>query len=324
MKSSTLLELAFQRTTEVLLDDRTKDDIRELISYFDKFGLETKEMWLELHYGAQTDFIMEITDYVTLSKLCAYMVEITDGESLMAWDQVGMTIERIMENPEKLWRYIHVCSLEFDKVDIEDQSFCPSIFIEIDVEKAIEDGVSIKDILFDYEDLVLSKVYGLKDHFRNDKKLQEIMDLGINPWNLGLMFSRPSLLRMVTVPMDNEKFKLVKDIYSFSNRINRHMNEDDPTVEYMLDYDYDGHNYSNKGANIYHKNSDDRKNIVHKYAEQGNITSKEENEIVQWEKRKVFGTDDRSLIVWQIAHLKYKEDKEEDALKMYLRIMELR
>ena len=42
MKSSTLLELAFQRTTEVLLDDRTKDDIRELISYFDKFGLETK------------------------------------------------------------------------------------------------------------------------------------------------------------------------------------------------------------------------------------------------------------------------------------------
>lgn len=323
MKSSELLDLAFQRTTEVLVDNRMKEDIRDLVSCFDKCGLESKEMWLEVHYGSQTDFIVEIRDFEALSRVCAYMSEITEGESLMAWDQVSMTIERIMNNPDKLWKYIHVCSLEFDKVDIDDQSFCPSIFIEIDVEKAIEDSVAVKDILYDYEELVLEKVYGLKNHFRNDKKLQEIMDLGINPWNLGLMFSRPSFLRLVTVPMDNEKFKSVKNIYQFSDGINKHMDENDPSIEYMLDYDYDGENYSNKGANIYYKDAGERKGVIHRYSAQGSITEKEEKEIVNWEKRKVVGTTDRSLVVWQIAHYKYKEDRDEKALKIYLRIMEI-
>lgn len=55
MDGKRMIQYMYERTGDSILDEITKDGIDELLSVFNKFQAQVREIWIELHYNKNTD-----------------------------------------------------------------------------------------------------------------------------------------------------------------------------------------------------------------------------------------------------------------------------
>ena len=55
MDGKRMIQYMYERTGDSILDEITKDGIDELLSVFNKFQAQVREIWIELPYNKNTD-----------------------------------------------------------------------------------------------------------------------------------------------------------------------------------------------------------------------------------------------------------------------------
>ncbi len=323
MDGKRMIQYMYERTGDSIWDEITKDGIGELLSVFNKFQAQVREIWIELHYNKNTDLIIGIKNFDNLISMCRYLSKNTKGQASNAWEIIAKILEKI-ERRKEIRSYFYIESLEFDKEEIIQKTFCPCVFFEIDYEKVRRDN---KDILYIYKTIeeILGEVLETSEKILENRKMVEFAQKGTFIWIIGFMMSRQFEHRICFEPVDQRKMLDLIDVFKIDKRKleNKYLNILD-SQECIVDFDYSEESFSNFGLAVYYRKKEERLKILQAWSDMGFI-SKEEysdirkfsfNAIVKW-------NDKQSLLVGQLAHYKYKVEDNLKVPKVYLRIKEI-
>lgn len=313
-----IYDYASERMDETLISKENQYYISRVINILKKYEIKTNELWFEYHCNGNIDFIMKIWDFEKLYLF--YNEQINKNNNKEILNKVCLVLKKIAEGKLPWKNYIKAISLEFDSAELKKDNPIPCIFWEIDYEKI--DKEDIEDIYRKIINFLSSSLTKLSTT-DVEKALKTIMELkheGYHLWNVGIMASRNSFLRLVWEPnVYSRNARLAEKLewnISDNNLYRRYSNVN---AEYIIDCDLTGEKFSNFGINIYYKNYEEKLNMLSTLNYHENNGKSFVEALLKWQHKKVLYTkDERGLLIWQICHIKVKQ--ESDLPKIYVRL----
>ncbi len=323
MKASSLLGYAYNRIEKNVISVHMMSGLNELAIIFDLNDVESKEIWFEIHPTGEIDFIIQISDFSNMIKLCEYMTMRESFNKEKAWITIKLMLEKIAQS-KLLKRYMHVLSLEFDMNIIVNKSFSPCIFLEFDVEKMEQECIDDESVYKEFERLIYRDIYD-----ENSKILtacKEISNCGVQIWNVGFMYTREPVFRIFYTPISPVKVYEIQDKLKGKEKYRCTLPFDSMELEgteIMLDCDYYEGSYCSFGMSYYIKDGKDKMAAVNKWINDNKISENVTKTICNWRKKEIIQENNaRKLLMWQIAHFKIKSNINRSEPKLYIRVLE--
>lgn len=325
MRLSDMKDYTYEKLGNCLLDKGGREALTSLLDVFNKFDLHTKEMWYEVHFNNETDFIIKVCDFNVLIQVCEYFIEHTVSKSRKAWNIIKKVLCVTNNSNCEMKTYMCAVFLEFDMNEILSDSLCPCVFFEFDIMQMHKDKVDFQSIYDCFEEKILIKTLNMDIQPFKNKAIQELMKKGIYVWNIGFMMSRSSAIRLFFAPFKTEQLECsARLLNGIIDDWDCHL-RDARVNEVILDCDFDGEKFDNFGINAYYNKYQDRINVLKSLVEKKYITEEEYNAVCKWENKKIerLENGDVKLIYCQFAHYKVKINKNNMIPKIYLRILEI-
>lgn len=304
---------ALQRMDKELMEKETSDNIQRLINNLSYYEIETNEIWFEYHSDKKIDLIFKIWDFEKIYMFYKEYVYSKNENSTV--NHIFLMLKKLLEKRE----YINAISLEYDSNELVKENPIPCIFLEIDYEKIPKE--QIKNV---YKYIMELLDFSLKDISNEEfeKILDKIVWLGNQGyylWNIGVMASRNSFLRLVWTPCSYKNSKKLAESLGWNLKNSElYKKYSNKTAEYILDCDLIGENYSNFGINIYQKDYVEKISLLSTLNEHRGLSESFIASLLKWQHKKVIYTNKSGLLIWQICHIKVKQNNESP--KIYTRI----